>query len=170
MPGHVGLPDNERADSAANAARDSANQLNVSLQERVLKLAIAQEIESVWLTNYVASLGGREPHTHFQASDGGHPTNLAHLPRDKAVLLHRLRLNRWPALRATQHRWRREGADSSNCLRCGNARPDDTRHFILECPSLDGQRLSCLGAVPTLALLSSHSDEILEFVDRSGVS
>lgn len=170
VPGHIGLTDNERADAAATAARDSADQAGVSLQERSLKLEIARNLDSAWLADYRASLGGSEPHIHFEASNGGQvPSFFSDLPRDKAVLLHRLRLNRWPALRATQHRWRAAGADSPNCLRCDNARPDDTRHFLLDCPSLDGARLNVLGTIPTLTLLSTHP-KVLDFVARSGVS
>jgi len=162
VPGHAGLLGNERADAAATHARDHGDQTGIYGQERALRLAVARALDTEALTAYRAALVG---HIHLEASDGGRLADFSRLPRSQAVLLHRLRLNRWTGLRSTCHRWGL--ADSPDCQRCRMNQPDDCRHFILHCPALDAPRHRIFGASPTLSLLHHAPGLVLTFVSDS---
>ena len=164
VPGHAGLAQNERADAAATAARDHAVQNSKVIPTRSLQLCVSRCITLEALDAYRIALEG---HVHLEASAGGRLADFSSLPRSQAVLLHRLRLNRCPGLRATQHRWGLD--DSPNCLRCLTGHPDDTRHLLLDCPALDNVRLRTLGTNPSLDILHLNPSLVLDFIVESAV-
>ena len=161
VPGHAGIANNERADRAATAARDSAVQAGVPILASALRHAVARSVADEALAAYQASMAG---HTHFEASAGGQIPDFSLLSRRNAVLLHQLRLNRWPGLRATRHRWGLEGAESPSCQQCGTEVAEDSKHFLLQCPNTSTLRTQTLGPNPSLSLLQTAPENVLSFV------
>ena len=106
-------------------------------------------------------------HPH-RRSGGGEP--LPRYPtqtRRRDVILSRLRLNRAPYLRATQHKW--DDNISPTCQHCGEA-DEDTEHFLMHCPRWAALRAEVFGPNATLAtILHEHPGSALEFVRRTGI-
>jgi ribonuclease HI len=164
VPGHANLIRNERADAAATAARRH-DQRGVALTEDGAVGAVHRFLEQRELAAYRAALPA--DHIHREASTDGRVPVFHHLPRDKATTLHQLRLNRWPALQATQHR---HGlADSPACRRCTSGDPDDTRHLLLHCRALDHHRQCTLGPGASLAQLHNDPEQVLRFLEAVGL-
>ena len=72
-----------------------------------------------------------------------HDTNRT---REDEITLHQLRLNRFPNLQQTLHRFGK--ADSPNCLEC-NEVEKTSEHFLLHCPRWTEERHQHLGHEPT---------------------
>lgn len=85
------------------------------------------------------------------------------LSREDAVAIHRLRLNRFPALQATKARWQRDGADTATCRRCGRG-DGDTLYFLTACPALTPLRQRILGSHPSVGMLQSSHRAVIKFL------
>ena len=166
VPGHAGIASNERADRAAITASESAEQGGAAIPSSALKHAVARSVADEALATYHASMVG---HIHFEASAGGQIPDFSNLPRRSAVL-HQLRLNRWPGLRATRHRWGLEGAESPSCQQCDSEDADDTRHFLLQCPRTSPLRTQIFGPSPSLSLLQTDPLKVLSFLESAAPS
>ena len=128
VPGHAGLPQNERADKAAKdgcglpqpPSRPSYRAALSHLSRVLNNRAKAQYLEDV------------PPENIHRRISGGDPLPLSKTrSRQEDVKLFRLRANRAPFLQATLHRWGR--AQSPECPHCGGPQ-EDTAHFMVDCP------------------------------------
>ena len=163
VPGHAGLPMNEQADAAARAGtrlpqpdtgpshRSVANRLSRHLFSTAARLHYLENVE--------------EGHIHRQATDGSPLPLDKRRTREADTALLRLRADRAPWLRATQHRWGR--VDSPACPHCP-APCEDSRHFLLECPHWADARRTCFGPDPDITILGNRVRDVLRFLEAAG--
>ena len=133
VPGHAGLAGNERADAQAKAA-SGLPQDNVPVEGGALKAALRAKSEARWLEIYHGET--REKgigKTHLAASDGGKLAAHLAMPRHEARDISRLRLDRAAFLNATRARWGL--SPSPICPHCTLGVPEDTAHYLIQCPA-----------------------------------
>ena len=162
VPGHAGLPDNEVADKAARQGCLLPQQ-NGPLPAGVLRAALQRDVEVAWKRRYMDEVPA--DNIHRLASGGERLQESLGRNRREDILLHRLRLEREPHLRATQHRWGR--AETPACPHCG-AEKEDTSHLLLECPEWAEARRQHLGDHPTLQCLQENTRGVLDFISGAG--
>ena len=141
VPGHVGIPGNEKADTAAK----SANRPEIPLFEKVppldLKRTFIQHSISKWQSNWSAQLHNKLFNIKPRVREW--PSSYQNLRRNE-VVLSRLRIGH---TRLT-HRYLMEQQPPPICPSC------QTRitvpHFLIECPTYQRQRNNCF---PTLRLI-----------------
>ena len=163
IPGHADIEENEEADKAANAGR-AMNQENAKIDLPSAKVAIRCVSQRKWSGTYHTTVPPE--HTHRRASDGRCLRYESGWSRHEQVLLHQLRANRCPLLQATLARWGRPGTDGL-CEECGV--PEDTEHYICECPKHQVARSAYLGHTPSLTVLQEDPGAVLRFLRRTGL-
>ena len=107
-----------------------------------------------------------ETNFHRRATKGiplPHDTNRT---REDEITLHQLRLNRFPYLQQTLHRFGK--ADSPNCLECNEEVEETSEHFLLQCPRWTEERHQHLGHEPTELQLQDAPANILSFLQSTG--
>ena len=164
VPGHAGLPMNERADEAARAG--------TLLPQPATRPSLSSAVNQV--SRYLMTTATRlqyeadvpVDHVHRRATSGSPLPLSKRRSREADVALFQLRGGRAPFLRATQHRWGR--VDSPECPHCP-APVEDTDHFLLHCPRWERERRTHLGASPTISALHEDIHGVLHFLEAAGV-
>ena len=163
IPGHADIEDNEEADKAANTGR-TMGQENTKIDLPSARVAIRCVSQRKWSGTYHTTVPPE--HTHRRATDGRSLRYESGWNRHEQVLLHQLRANRCPLLQATLAKWGRPGTDGL-CEECGV--PEDTEHYICECPKYQAARSAYLGHTPTLTVLQENPGAVLRFLRRTGL-
>ena len=167
VPGHAGLPLNERADEAARegCARPQED-LPVPASAAKARLMAARKEASDRL--YLEAVP--EDHLHRRATGGRPLPPFRGRTSHRDVLLCHLRANRGRFLQDTLYRWGK--ADSPACPYCPLPAPrEDVEHFLLGCPQWEDFRRETLGDNPDLhSVLQEHPDRAVDFVERAGIS
>ena len=166
VPGHAGVRENEEADAAANEGRNQTQRPNQTMQIdfQSAKAAIKRSCQKKWSGIYNTTVPLDHPH---RRATGGMPIkDEVRWSRREQVALHQLRANRCPQLQATLFRWKRPGTDGT-CDVCGD--PEDTEHFICECPKYQGARTGLLGPSPEIDILQTEPDAVIRFIRRTGL-
>lgn len=157
IPGHAGIAGNEEADAVAGAGR-GGDQAGVPLTPGALKSYLKARSKRRSTEHYLQST---DPTSTHRVATNGQPPPTDTWPREDAVILHRLRVNRLASLQETKHRWGR--VDSPVCPHCGLA-PENSQHFITDCPFFNPERTRWLGPTPSLACLQESPTQVLQFV------
>ena len=163
VPGHAGLPLNERADEAARRGGELP-QDNIKMPGAVAKARLRKFVRVTVRDVYARNVPPE--HLHRRATGGEALPPDPTRSRQHDVLLRHLRLNRAPFLRATIHRWGK--VDTPTCPHC-NEEPEDTEHFLLRCPRWAALRAEVFGPSPTLHdVLHTSASRAIDFVNRAG--
>ena len=164
VPGHAGLPLNERADEAARAGTRLAQPASKPSRSALTNRAARHLLNTADTRQYEAEVP--LDHIHRRAT-AGEPLPLSkRRTRAADVALFQLRGGKAPFLRATQHRW--GSADSPECPHC-QAPQEDTDHFILHCPRWEVERRTHLGADLDISVLHHRIRDVLLFLETTGV-
>ena len=153
VPGHCGLPGNEKADqvakAAARAGRGEAQSQTAPITFRAAKLSILR--------------GVRDPdpqHERVRRVYQGPLRRPQGLSRKEEVLLARLRSGHSHIL--ASYRNKVQGADET-CQRCSLA-PETLQHFLQECEATEARRVAIFGlSSPPLSVLSGEPKKVLQF-------
>ena len=153
VPGHCGLPGNEKADQVARDAamegrRDERSQ-TAPITFKAAKLAISREV--------------RDPDPQHERVRQVYQVPIRPtqgLSREDEVFLARLRSGHSLLLAAHRNRVRGE---EETCPRCRQA-PETLRHFIQECEATEARRVFIFGnASPPLSVLSGEPKKVLQY-------
>lgn len=161
VPGHCGLPGNERADRAAKEAAELPQE-GIPVELGAVKAALRAESERRWEERYLEATE-EKGRLHREASEGGRPAPHLHLPLASARLLTALRLDRAPFLATTRARW---GLVASPlCPHCSRG-PETVLHWLAECPEWERPRAEHLPHREplTVAILQSHPEEVTSYI------
>ena len=154
---------NEQADSAARGGtllpQPDTGPSYRSVSNRLSRHLLTTAARALYLDSV------EEGHFHRDATDGSPLPLDKRRTREADTALLRLRADRAPWLRATQHRWGRVASPA--CPHCPAPR-EDSRHFLLECPRWADERRSCFGPDCDITVINRVRD-VLRFLEVAGV-
>ena len=153
VPGHSGLPGNERADQLAREStergRDAAAPQTAPVTFRSAKLSIKRGV-----------VDGAPQHPRLRQVYQGPVKHPQGLSREEEVLLARLRSGHSLHLASYQDRVHGSGA---TCHRCQNG-PETLEHFCSECEATEAIRMRIFGlASPPLSVLLGEPRRVLQY-------
>ena len=140
------------------------NRLN-DINSTDVKEALKDEREPRFLEHYLLKT---DPESiHRRATGGEFLESATGRTRTEETTLHRLRLNRHVPLKATK--FRHGITEDPSCEHCGTEEEEDTEHFLLYCPRWEAERKTYLGEQPDLKLLQTAPENVLKFVQKTGL-
>ena len=153
VPGHVGLPGNERANQVA---REVARQG----RDGVLPQAAGVTFRSAKLSIKRGVVDGPTQHDRLRQVYQGPVQHPQGLSRKEEVLLARLRSGH--SLHLASYRDRVHGSGDT-CHRCGE--PETLQHFMQECQASEATRVRVFGvSTPPLSVLSGDPNRVLQYL------
>ena len=159
VPGHCDLEGNEEADASAKGAILLCHRSPIDLM--TAEALISRNVH----TSYRLSL--TDPASvHVMDREPPNPRLESNLTKRERQIISQLRTGgSSPILRKYLHRIGK--AESPTCLHC-NEEDDSLEHALLQCPAMHMQRLHHLGIQPTLTILKTNPEAVIDFLRGTG--
>src|SRR5579871_1541437 len=154
IPGHVGIPGNEKADRLAKQGA-AMEQINTPTNNHTVKQILKNNSKDEWLKRWAKGSTGRSMYKEMKQPDKNDCINK--LPRKEQCTIFRLRTEHTTL---NKHLNRLKLAQEPKCRNCTH--PFETvQHVLLECPALISERKQLLPDRPTITNILYSSTQQL---------